>query len=248
MQQLRRRAPGQTVRKYKPCHCWESTTSEQRHLLDHTLPVHRDGRQRRRRRAGPRPGPAPLARQLPPSAPGCAWRPRPGARPGPRRAAAGGQRRGRRRQCTQVGDRGAARGRGGRAQRGRGRGRGRGSGDRSGASHVPPPPPHVLYSMLIIGSNHLISQTGWNRCNISLSLSLFVSVSCKTRWAGLFSSCCTLANTMCVRVHACFHIFLHVFGVSGILFTPLEHMLAYQSLSVSYLLILARLRRESLLP
>ena len=26
--------------------------------------------------------------------------------------------------------------------------------------------------MLIIGNNHLISQTGWNRCNISLSLSL----------------------------------------------------------------------------
>ena len=30
--------------------------------------------------------------------------------------------------------------------------------------------------MLIIGSNHLISQTGWNRCNISLSLSLSLSL------------------------------------------------------------------------
>ena len=29
----------------------------------------------------------------------------------------------------------------------------------------------TLRTMLIIGSNHLISQTGWNRCNLSLSLS-----------------------------------------------------------------------------
>ena len=57
---------------------------------------------------------------------------------------------------------------------------------------------------------------------------------------------------MCVRVHACFHIVLHVFGVSGILSTPLEHMFGYLSLFVSYLnhclLVLARLWRESLLP
>ena len=30
-----------------------------------------------------------------------------------------------------------------------------------------------LRTMLNIGSNHLISQTGWNRCNLTLSLSLF---------------------------------------------------------------------------
>ena len=31
---------------------------------------------------------------------------------------------------------------------------------------------------------------------------------------------------VCARVHACFHIVLYVFGISGILITPLEHMLA----------------------
>ena len=36
----------------------------------------------------------------------------------------------------------------------------------------------------------------------------------------------TLASTLCVCVHACFQIVLHVFGVPGILFTHLEHMLA----------------------
>ena len=55
---------------------------------------------------------------------------------------------------------------------------------------------------------------------------------------------------VCVCVHACFHIVLHdhVFGISGIQTTSLEHTLASLSLFVSYLLVLARLRRESLLP
>ena len=57
-----------------------------------------------------------------------------------------------------------------------------------------------------------------------------LSLVCKTRWAGLFSSYCTPGqHYVCVCVHACFHIVLHVFGVSGVLFTPLEHMLAYFS-------------------
>ena len=43
---------------------------------------------------------------------------------------------------------------------------------------------------------------------------------------------------MCVRLQACFHIVLHVFSVSGVLITPLEHMLAYLSLLVSCLLVL----------
>ena len=43
------------------------------------------------------------------------------------------------------------------------------------------------------------------RCTLSC-----LSLVCKTRWAGLFSSYCTLANTMCVCVHACFHIVLHI--------------------------------------
>ena len=54
---------------------------------------------------------------------------------------------------------------------------------------------------------------------------------CKARWAGLFSSYRTLASTMCVCVHAWFHIVLHVFGVSGILFTHLEHMVFSHLLS-----------------
>ena len=60
----------------------------------------------------------------------------------------------------------------------------------------------------------------------------------------LFSSYCTLASIMCVCVcvHACFHIVLHGFGVSGTLITPLEHMLAYLSLFVPCSLVLARLR------
>ena len=48
---------------------------------------------------------------------------------------------------------------------------------------------------------------------------------------------------VCMCVHACFPIVLHVFGDSGILITPLEHILAYLSLLVSCLLVLARLGR-----
>ena len=59
-----------------------------------------------------------------------------------------------------------------------------------------------------------------------------LSLVCNTRWAGLFSSCRTLASTMCVCVHACFHIVLQVLGVSRLLFAHLEHMLAYFSLFV----------------
>ena len=55
------------------------------------------------------------------------------------------------------------------------------------------------------------SASGLDRCNTSLSLSLL--------------SYRTLASTMCVCVHACFHIALHVFGVYGTLFRHLEHML-----------------------
>ena len=51
---------------------------------------------------------------------------------------------------------------------------------------------------------------------------------------------------VCVCVHTFFHIVLHVFGISGI--SPLQHMLAYLSLFVSSLLVLAGLRRKPLLP
>ena len=53
---------------------------------------------------------------------------------------------------------------------------------------------------------------------------------------------------VCVCVRACFHVVLHVSGTSGIQITSLEHMLASLSLFVSCLLVLARLRREPLLP
>ena len=53
---------------------------------------------------------------------------------------------------------------------------------------------------------------------------------------------------VCVCVRACFHIVLHVSGISGIQITSLEHMLASLSLFVSCLLVLARLRRDPLLP
>ena len=46
---------------------------------------------------------------------------------------------------------------------------------------------------------------------------------------------------------ACFHIVLHVFGISGIQIPSVEHMLASLSLFASCLLVMARLRRESLL-
>ena len=74
---------------------------------------------------------------------------------------------------------------------------------------------------------------------VALSLGLTFG-GCKTLslslwWAALFPSYRTLASTMCVCVDACFHIVLHVFGVSGILFTHLGHMLAWLSLFVSCL-------------
>ena len=47
---------------------------------------------------------------------------------------------------------------------------------------------------------------------------------------------------VCVCVHACFHIVLHVFGISRIQISSLEHMLASESLFVSCLLVLAGLR------
>ena len=53
---------------------------------------------------------------------------------------------------------------------------------------------------------------------------------------------------VCVCVCACFHIVLHVSGISGIQITFLKHMLASLSLFVSCLLVLARLRRDPLLP
>ena len=46
---------------------------------------------------------------------------------------------------------------------------------------------------------------------------------------------------VCVCVRVCFHIVLHVSGISGIQIPSLEHMLASLSLFVSYLLVLARL-------
>ena len=52
---------------------------------------------------------------------------------------------------------------------------------------------------------------------------------------------------VCVFVRACFHIVLHVFGISEIQITSLEHVLASLSLFVSCLLVLARLWREPLL-
>ena len=54
---------------------------------------------------------------------------------------------------------------------------------------------------------------------------------------------------LCVCVRTCaFHIVLHVSGISGIQITSLKHMLASLSLFVSCLLVLARLRRDPLLP
>ena len=53
---------------------------------------------------------------------------------------------------------------------------------------------------------------------------------------------------VCVCVRACFHIVLHVSGISGFQITSLKHMLASLSLFVSCLLVLARLRRDPLLP
>ena len=47
---------------------------------------------------------------------------------------------------------------------------------------------------------------------------------------------------VCVCVHACFHIVLHVFGISRLQITSLEHMLAAKPLVVSCLLVLARFR------
>ena len=55
-------------------------------------------------------------------------------------------------------------------------------------------------------------------------------------------------HCVCVCVRACFHFVLYVSGTFGIQFTSLEHMLASLSLIVSCLLVLARLRREPLLP
>ena len=46
---------------------------------------------------------------------------------------------------------------------------------------------------------------------------------------------------VCVCVRACFHIVLHVSGISGIQITSLKHMLVSLSLFVSCLLVLARL-------
>ena len=53
---------------------------------------------------------------------------------------------------------------------------------------------------------------------------------------------------VCVLVRACFRIVLHAFDISGIQIPSLEHMLASLSLFVFCLLVLARLRREPLLP
>ena len=53
---------------------------------------------------------------------------------------------------------------------------------------------------------------------------------------------------VCVYVRACFHIVLHVFGISELKITSLKHVLASLSLFVSCLLVLARLRREPLRP
>ena len=47
---------------------------------------------------------------------------------------------------------------------------------------------------------------------------------------------------VCVCVHACFHIVLHVFGISRIQITSSEHMLASDSLFVSCLLVLVGFR------
>ena len=80
--------------------------------------------------------------------------------------------------------------------------------------------------LLFLSLSLSLSQVGW-----SVSLILYPS-----------------QHSVCVCVDACFHIVLQVFAISGILITPLEHMLAHLSLFVSCLLVLAGLRRESLLP
>ena len=66
----------------------------------------------------------------------------------------------------------------------------------------------------------------WTLAHLLLIELLISRMQNQVGWRVLFSSYRTLASTMCVCVHACFHIVLHVFGVSGILFTQLEHMLA----------------------
>ena len=122
----------------------------------------------------------------------------------------------------------------------------------------------TLRTVLLIGSNHLISQTGWNRCNLSLSLDGLLLLAhlgpnrtgptrtgpCyeqvqgprsrkegEEKWKFFFSYLLRVEqfiiytsgwHYVCVCVHACFRIVLHVFGISGI--SPLEHMLAYLSL------------------
>ena len=106
------------------------------------------------------------------------------------------------------------------------------------------------YITLMGGSHHLISQAGWNRCNISLSLfELLVSSVQKQAGWSVFLVLYPGQHYLCVRT-CVLHIVLHVFGVSSLLFTHLEHMLAYLSLFVfclnHCLPVLARLRRESL--
>ena len=49
-------------------------------------------------------------------------------------------------------------------------------------------------------------------CKQAWRTSSCLSLVCKTRWAGLFSSYRTLASIMCVCVRACFHVSLHVLG------------------------------------
>ena len=80
---------------------------------------------------------------------------------------------------------------------------------------------------------------------------LFSSVQNQVGWSFflvLYPGQHYVCTHMCVCARACFHIVLHVSGISEIQITYLEHMLASISLFVSYLLVLARLRREPLLP
>ena len=76
---------------------------------------------------------------------------------------------------------------------------------------------------------------------------LVSSVPNQVGWS-VFLVLCPGQHYVRVFVRACFHIVLHVFGTSEIQITSLEHVLASLSLFVSCLLLLARLRREALLP
>ena len=77
---------------------------------------------------------------------------------------------------------------------------------------------------------------------LSIYLSIYLVSSVQNQvGSSVFLVLCPGQHHVCVCVRVCFHIVLHVSGISGIQIPSLEHMLASLSLFVSYLLVLARL-------